>query len=289
LNRPPLLLSLLFIAAPVLAAVDPGDFAKARALFDAKKFPEARAAFERLSAADSGNADVHYYLGQLAMDREDADAAVRELEKAASLAPDSARNHSALGEAYGSAAQKAGLLSKYGLARKCLAEFERAAELDPGDVDYHESLFDYYFNAPSVAGGGPTKAADQAAIIEKLDPRRGHLAYASLYVSDGKYDLAFAELEEALKIAPEDYASLYQIGRLAAVSGLRLERGAAALRLCLKLAVPQGSPPHAAAEWRLGNILEKEGDSAGARVAYKAALEIDPKFTQASDALRNLK
>ena len=72
------------------------------------------------------------------------------------------------------------------------------------------------------------------------------------------------------------------------MSGQHLDRGLASLRLCLGLDPPKGAPPHSAAEWRLGNILEKKGDAAGARAAYRAALELDPKYAPASDALRAL-
>jgi tetratricopeptide (TPR) repeat protein len=276
------------LAASVLAA-ESAELAGARALFEAGRFPEAKLAFERLLAAEPANADVHYYLGRLALDRGDDDTAISELGRAEELAPGSARVHGALGNAYGRSAQKAGLLSKYGLARKCVAEFERAAALEPANVGYHESLLEFYYRAPSLVGGGSEKAANEAAIIMRLDPRRGHRAYATLDLANGKYDLAFAELEEVLKSAPDDYASLYQLGRLAALSGHNLDRGLGALRTCLKLKEPQGAPSHAAAQWRVGNILERKGDAAGARVAYESALRLDPKFTPASEALEKLR
>ena len=279
----------LFLICTSALAGEPAGLAPARALFDAGRFPEAQAAFEKLEAADPGNADIHYYLGQLAIERDDADAAVRELERSAALSPGSARSHNALGDAYGRSAQKAGMFSMFGLARKCLAEYSRAVALEPGNVDFHESLFGYCVSAPSIVGGDSGRAAEEAAIIRKLDPGRGHRAFATLYAAGGKYDLALAELDGALKTEPDDYASLYQVGRIAAISGQHFERGLASLRQCITLAAPEGAPPHSAAQWRIGNILEKEGDTAGARAAYEAALKLDPKFTQASDALKKLK
>jgi tetratricopeptide (TPR) repeat protein len=281
-------LALGLVCASALAG-ETAALAPARALFESKRFPEARLAFEKLEAADPGNADIHYYLGQLAIERDDADAAVRELERSTALSPDSARGHNALGDAYGRSAQKAGMLGKFGLARKCLAEYERAVALEPGNVDFHESLFGYLAGAPSIVGGGIDKAASEAATISKLDPMRGHRAYAMVHTAGGKYDLALAELDEILRTEPDDYASLYQVGRIAAMSGQHFERGLASLRKCLALAAPEDTPPHSAAQWRIGNILEKEGNTAGARAAYEASLKLDPKFAQASDALSNLK
>jgi tetratricopeptide (TPR) repeat protein len=284
----PPVVAALMACAPAFGAESPA-LASARALFDAGRFPEAQAAFARLEADEPASGDVHYYLGQLAMERDDADAAVRELEKATVLMPDGARGHNALGDAYGRSAQKAGVLGKFSLARKCLAEYQRAVALEPNNVDFHESLFGYCVGAPSIVGGGADKAAEEAAIIGKLDAKRGHQAMATLYTMGGKYDLALGELDEILKAAPDDYAALYQVGRVAALSGQHMDRGQASLRRCLALPVPEGAPPHCAAQWRIGTILERKGDLGGARAAYEAALRIDPKFTQASDSLRSLK
>jgi tetratricopeptide (TPR) repeat protein len=235
------------------------------------------------------DAALHLELGRQALARHDPAAAVRELEQAVALAPDSAPAHTALGDAYGRSAEQAGLWGKFGLARKCVAEYQRAVGLDPGNVEIHERLFTYYSRAPAIVGGGPARAAGEAAAIARLDPVRGHLAYATLDFAAAKYDLAFGELDAVLQGAPRNYVVLFQLGRLAAVSGGHLDRGLAALRLCLGLAAPAGAPSHAVVQWRIGNILEWRGDPAGARAAYTAALQLEPGFTAASDALAHLK
>jgi uncharacterized protein (DUF486 family) len=49
------------------------------------------------------------------------------------------------------------------------------------------------------------------------------------------------------------------------------------------------NPSLASAHFRLGNILEKKGDSAGARGEYEVSLKIDPKQKEARAALAKLK
>jgi len=137
-------------------------------------------------------------------------------------------------------------------------------------------------------GGGNDKALAQAQEIKRLDATRGRIAVASVYAADKKYDQAFAEFEEALQANPADYGALFQTGRLAAISGERLERGLETLRQCLALTPPEGQPPHAAAHWRIGCILEKKGDKPGARTAYEASLKLDPNFPQAIESLKKL-
>lgn len=132
------------------------------------------------------------------------------------------------------------------------------------------------------------KALLQAQAIKQLDPARGRMAIAGVYVIEKKYAQAFAEFDEALKEKPGDYAALFQAGRLAAISGERLASGLEALRQCLAQTPPGNQPGHAAAHWRIGNILEKQNDRLGARAAYEAALKLDPKFPQAIESLKKL-
>jgi tetratricopeptide (TPR) repeat protein len=223
------------------------------------------------------------------LQRDDTEIAIRELEKSVAVAPYIARGHNALGDAYGRAAQKAGIFSQFNLARKSRSEYERAVELEPDNVDFHTSLFEYFLQAPSLVGGGFDHATTEADAIKQLDAKSGHQAYARLYAAQAKYDQALTELNAVLKTDPNDYATLYQVGRTAAVSGQHFEEGLASLRHCLQLATPTGSPDHAAVQWRIGNILEKKGDSAGAREAYESALKMDPKFAPATESLAKLK
>jgi tetratricopeptide (TPR) repeat protein len=287
-------LSLLLVLATILATtasadVAPAQLDAARALFKEGKRPlEAQKAFEAIAATDPKNAEAQWTLGMLALRRNEPEKAVTYLESATSLDPENAQYHNTLGDAYGTSAQKAGVLSKFGLARKCLASYERASALAPDNVNFRFSLFEYYRQAPGIAGGGIAKAQAQVDAIRKLDPTHGRRAAATLYAGQKQFDRAFAEFESVLQENPDDYSALYQVGRLAATTGERLDRGLSCLQRCLALP-PAPSLSHAAAHWRIGNILEKKGDTAGARAAYEAALKLDPKFPQAAEALKKLR
>lgn len=286
----PALLAAVHLSAVASAKADPGPFEAARSLFNTRgQAAEAQAAFEKFAALDPGDPDVNFHLGQLALRRDDPEKAIRYFETGIAAAPTDARHHHGLGDAYGRCAQQAGVLSKFGLAKKCLAAYERAVALAPDRVDFHQSLFEYYRQAPGIGGGGIDKALAEAAVIKRLDPFRGRLAFATLYVADKKYDQALAEFDEVLKTSPDDYAALYQVGRLAAMSGQYLDRGLASLHRCLELTPPDTAPGHAAAHWRTGNILEKKSDPAAARAVYETALKLEPRFTPAADSLKKLK
>jgi tetratricopeptide (TPR) repeat protein len=279
--------ALLVCTAALLQAATPIE--SALELFKAKKLPDARAAFDKIAAADPKNAEAHYYLGILARLRNDSDEAIRQLEQATTLAPAKSEYFADLGSAYGSAAQSASIFSQLGLAKKSLAALEKSVELDPENLSARNGLLSFYQQAPGIAGGSMEKAYIQAAEIRKRNPTMGATVLAQLYVKDKKIDEAFALFEDVLKTAPDNYLALYSIGRTAAQTGQHPDRGEQALRRCLELTPAANEPAHAAVNWRLGNLAEKRGDKPAARAAYEAALKLDPKFKPAADSLAKLK
>jgi tetratricopeptide (TPR) repeat protein len=271
----------------------PGSFraatlGEAQELFRAKRYAEARSAFEKVVAVEPENADADYHLGLLALRRDAPEDAIAWLEKATAKSPSSAPFFHALGDAYGLAAQKAGLFSKLGFAQKCRTAYEQAVSLDPENLEARYSLFTFCRQAPSIAGGGLDRARIQALEIQKRDPVQGSLALAELSVAEKKYDDAFVILEDLRRRYPEKLNAAYQIGRTAAMSGLRLGQGEAALKEYLAHAPDDGQAPLWAAHWRLGQILERKGDSAAARGEFEAALKLNPTQPQLLDAMRRL-
>lgn len=285
-------LSLLLCLAPMLpagAAAEALELEPIRALLrDRATRPQAQAAIERLLADHPRSAAAHALLGAAKLQQDDVTGAVQAYEQAASLAPADSEIQRQLGDAYGRSAQKAGALSKLGWARKCKAAYEKAVSLDPRNLAARQSLLTFYQAAPGIVGGGMDKAYAQAAAIKELDPTRGRLAFANLYVAEKKFAAAFAEHEAVLRDEPDNYAALYQIGRLAALSGERLDAGLAALGRCLELDPPAGQPGRAPTQWRIGNLHEKRGDLAAARAAYEEALRTQPDFAEARASLQKL-
>lgn len=280
-------LALLLLAVATTLSASPA-FDAAVELFKQRKDAEARTAFDALLQAEPKNAEVPYYLGRLDMRAKKPDAAIEHFSAAIALDGTKSAYHLELGGAYGNQAQSAGLFGKASLASKARTEFEKAVALDPQSFDAQNALFQYYVQAPGIMGGGFDKALAQSEVLIKLDAIRGKNAKAGLFVREKKYDEAFAIFEEVLKGNADDYGALYGIGRVAAESGRRLEDGLAHLKKCLALTPPPGLPPHAAVNWRIGNIHEKKGDKVAARTAYEAALAADPKFQPAIDSLKKL-
>jgi len=275
----------IFILLPAQAA---SDLASAVEHFHARRFVEAQSLFAELATGNPKDADVAYYLGALALRRSEPAEAVRQLERSVALNPHSARSFNALGDAYGLSAQKAGVFSKLGLAKQCLASYERAVKLEPGVVAYRLSLLAYYAQAPAIAGGGREKALATAKEVQRLDPLRGGLSLINLYVSTKDWADAFTVADELAQTHPENWDVLYQRGRLASLSGLRIDEGVAALRSCLKTPPASGAVGEAHVHFRLGNLHEKQGDVSAARAAYRKSVQVDANHRLAQEALARL-
>ena len=282
------LLPLLVLTALPALALDPALRDNVDARFKQRQWPEAQALLERATTAAPNDAEAWVRLGQVFQQVGNPDRAVEAMERAAVLAPANSDYQRQLGDAYGFAAQKAGMLSKMGWAKKCKAAYEMAVALDPRNLDARWSVMEYCRQAPGFVGGGMDQAYAQAEEIRKLDANRGRIALATLYVAEKKMVEAFGLFDEALKSDPDNYTTLYQLGRLSAMTGQRLDQGIDNLRKCLTLPQPAGQPGAAPVNWRLGNILEKKGDKAAAKAAYEAAIAIDPGFVPALESLRKL-
>src|ERR1700682_5084667 len=126
--------------------------------------------------------------GVAAMQAGDDDKAIDLLKQAAATSPKNAEDHCHLGEAYGEAAQKAGVFSQMSLAMKVREEFETAVALDPNNLDARMALVEFYLRAPGIAGGSVEKARQQAEEIRKRDALEGHHAMARIHNYEKKPD-----------------------------------------------------------------------------------------------------
>jgi len=310
------------LLAPVLAAAAADALAPGIQLYDGRRYEEARKFFEPWAAKNPKDAEAAFYLGRTLLGLRKSEPAAEWLEKATALAPRRSDYFLWLGRAYGQAALEANVLRQPGLAKKTRAAWEKAVALDPANLDARDSLITFYLEAPGIMGGSVDKAKEQAAEIRKRDAVRGRLALVNIafdqkdmataerelkaaiqeapadsrprvslslfYQSQEKWGAAFDTLENLLKADPDNYDALYQIGRAAALSGQRPDRGEECLKRYLGHPPGPQSAPLANAHFRLGQVYEKKGSKPQARAEYQAALKLDPSLKEAKAALAKL-
>jgi tetratricopeptide (TPR) repeat protein len=106
--------------------------------------------------------------------------------------------------------RKAGIFKGMGLAHRFRDEASKAASLDPKYVDARESLMEFYFEAPGIAGGDKKKAWALADEIGKIDAARGFLAQANLAGKEKNPVRQNEFYEKALATAPHDARVLHE-------------------------------------------------------------------------------
>jgi tetratricopeptide (TPR) repeat protein len=252
-----------------------------------------------------------------ALDRGDAKAAVEAAEAAVRVAPANAMAHLWLGRAYGLRALRSGVVGRLGWARKCRAAWERAVALDRGNAAARAHLVEYHLQAPGIAGGSERAARAHADTLLRVDPVRGHIAWAQVHAHDrdstaalaslrralaadppdatlgrqalagwytqrGRHAAARALWTERLAAVPGDLYARYMLARIASMSGTDLDEAVGHLRAYLAVPPAPGSAPWYAAHWRLGLVYEKQGRRAEAIAELEQALRLQP----ASEAVR---
>jgi TolA-binding protein len=111
-------------------------------------------------------------------------------------------------------------------------------------------------------------------------------ALVTLLQNANRFDEAFTIVDDRLARLPDETASLYNLGRLSAVSGQQLPRGDAAMRRYLALTTDPVRQSNA--HYRLGMIKEKMGDARAAAAEYQAAIDLYPRHGPAADALKKI-
>ena len=288
-------------------------------LFDEGKYDEARSYYSGVLQKDSTDVDAVIHMGRIALRQDDYDGAIRWMEEALVLAPDSSNVHYWAATAYVVKLQRK---NAFELLDKVKSEINTAVDLDSSNVDARMFLAGFLLNAPPFAGGSVDKAREQADIIMGYDRFRGQLFWAEIYKKEKKfddaagayeaaaaadpdspdpyyqlgmmyqsnelYDEAFAAFEKALTADPKATNALYQIGRTGVISGENLDRAVSALEQYLQTEPPAGQPTLANAHWRLGMCYELKGDLEKARSEFEAALALNPEDENAKKALDNL-
>jgi tetratricopeptide (TPR) repeat protein len=266
----------------------------------------------------SQNAEAYFWLCRAYYELREFDNAIPNCEQAVQYASQNSDYHMWLGRAYGEKAERE---SSFLLARKVKKEFEEAVRLNPRNIPARRNLAEFYAQAPWIVGGSKDGAKQQVDAVAALDPVQGHLARAQFWLDQKRPDLADGEYRQALAAKPADPSAYYEAADFYAAQGraqemksavdsaagrsndsrLMFYRGVesffaqatAQAEQSLKsylASTPDRSewPSHAAAREWLGRLYEAEGKRTEAAEEYRAALQLEPKRTSASDRLKKL-
>jgi tetratricopeptide (TPR) repeat protein len=173
--------------------------ARAEALTQAKRIPEAMEQYKKIIQIDPLASLAHQRLGQLAAANNNFYLAQQELEIAARLDPANAGMHCALAEVY----------SQDGQQDLAIEQYEKAISLNPNSQDASFRLGNL------LCASGRLKPAEQAyERLTKVAPESAlaHNNLATVRSMMGDYKGAMGEFKQALVIKPDLASSHYGLG-----------------------------------------------------------------------------
>lgn len=134
-------------------------------------------------------------------------------------------------------------------------------------------------------------AEQQARELLKIDPHRAgpYSGLAIAYATASRFTDLDTMLADAETAVPDNFGPFYQAGRVLVTRGVEMSRAERYFRKYLTMEPEAGQPAPAAAHWRLGQALEKEGKKAEAIAEYEQATRLNPKLEDAKKDLRRLR
>jgi tetratricopeptide (TPR) repeat protein len=313
---------LLWMAAysglSLAAARDPLD--AAQTAFNRGQADEALRDLDQTLRGNSRNAAAWNLQCRIYLAQARWDDAITSCQRAVQIAPENSGYHLWLGRAYGEKASRAKLVAAYQTAKLAHAEFEAAVALDGQNRQALSDLGQYYVEAPRILGGGYLKAEDLVERLNVLDPVRADELKAR--IAEAKKDYADADQNWRARIAilqssPDEAAQAWMdLGSfyrrrgqwdqmLAALkSGATADRNhGPALVDGASTLIAAGREPTLAAQWlrayldgnalsetapafavhaKLGDLLKKQGDIAGADREFAAARALSANYSEAA-------
>jgi Flp pilus assembly protein TadD len=225
------ILGVYLLTVLVTAANDRGSVEEAVLLYAKGKKTEARQMLEQIAKADPANFEAQFRLGLLALDGNDLSTAASSLNKAAQLQPSQPQVWLALAQTYlrsnqklsaSEAAAKAEALASddplilHGLAffhsqsgdwAKAAALESRYASKMPNDPEALARAVSLYLQ------GGQGKPAIELAKAALARENRAdlHNLLGKAYEADGQSDKSILELQEAIRLAPNNESYVFDL------------------------------------------------------------------------------
>ncbi|HLY40142.1 MAG TPA: hypothetical protein VKR52_02970 [Terracidiphilus sp.] len=144
------------------------------------------------------SADTHNLRCRVFFTLEQWDPAADACQQAVNLDNQKSDYHLWLGRALGEKADRASFLSAFSLGKRVRSEFELAVQLDPRNAEALADLGEFYYDAPSIVGGGVDKARGVAEQLDKVDPARAHELRARIAAQVKDYGTAEREFKLAI-------------------------------------------------------------------------------------------
>lgn len=170
---------------------------------------------------------------------------------------------------------------------KELENLQKRVAIDSQSYDARIALANYYLMDKH---GNFSLAETSARAAQKIAPGNAtaYVLLAMIYATRQPSKDLDAVLAEAKQNDPDDFSPFYQGGKVLLIQNQDLPRAEQYFRLYLTQEPEAGAAPLAAAHWRLGQVLSKEGRKPDAVAELQTALQLQPNFPDAKKDLKQL-
>ncbi len=287
------------------------------------KLAETEAALRMASNTQKSTPEWAYLNGRLMMAKEDFDGATPHFRKALELRPENAEYQYWMAASICLATERANIMRQTFMAGRCKTELENTIALEPDHVQARMSLIEFHIKAPGIVGGSYDEASSLSNELMRIQPFFGYVSQyqiaiskkdtlegiralesgakalpdsiwfmfnlGNLYEARKSYELSYRNFSDAYKKKPEAWAVGFQLGRLAATTGLFLDEALPVMEnLIQNRPKDMQDPVYSMAHTRLGQIHLHMGNRTLAKEHFNTALKIRFDNPIASDELKKL-
>jgi tetratricopeptide (TPR) repeat protein len=168
---------------------------------------------------DSVKARESYLAGRQAMREKRTSDAINAFNRAVELNDRFSEFFVWLGHAHTRDIQKANVMRQPIVARRIKGAYDRAVALDSTSIDAAEARFEFYLNAPGIAGGGMDRARGEAARLKRLDSFLGDFALGWVEEREGRLTAAEGLYNGVIRASPDSTTRARAEARLRIVRG----------------------------------------------------------------------
>ncbi len=163
-----------------------------------------------------------------------------------------------------------------------------AVAADPSDYDAGMDFASFVIGRDSARSDAAEREA-HAIAVRHPDRPGGYALLTIMFATQQRWSDLDSLLAEAGRLVPDNRAPEYQAARVLHARGDSLGRAERYLRHYLEQEPEGNSPGAAAAQWRLGLVLEKQGRLDEARRAIDLAVKLQPTLEPAKKDAKRLR
>lgn len=155
--------------------------------------------------------DALMYLSKIAMEKGDADAAIKYIEQALAIEPSSVEELLLSGDIYCGQAQRSSIFTALKLAKTCISQYDAAVTMAPENIEALVSATKFHLSAPSIAGGSTKQGNEFLKRLSHLSPEDADTLRVPLLEKEKGVDSALTLADELSKKGFKYAENQYQI------------------------------------------------------------------------------